>query len=55
LISQAVPQLGALNNIEVAKTKSSYTQGCRALTWRKLGFLVGPISNCFLPYDALRY
>jgi len=32
LISQGVPQLGASNNIDMAKT-SLHTHGCCTLTW----------------------
>jgi len=34
LISQGVPQLGDIKQRWDGKNKSSYTHGCRALTWR---------------------
>jgi len=34
LISQVVPQLGGVKQRWGGKNKSSYTHGCRALTWR---------------------
>jgi len=34
LISQVVPQLGGVKQRWGGKNKSTYTHGCRALTWR---------------------
>jgi len=34
LISQGVPQLMGVKQRRGGKNKSSYTHGCRALTWR---------------------
>jgi len=34
LISQVIPQLGGVKQCYGGKNKSSYTHGCRALTWR---------------------
>jgi len=34
LISQGVPQLGGVKQRWYGKNKSSYTHGCRTLTWR---------------------
>jgi len=34
LIAQGVPQLGGVKQRWNGKNQSSYTHGCRALTWR---------------------
>jgi len=45
LISQGVPQLGVVKQRRDGKNNPSYTYGCRALTWRWLGFLVRQYDN----------
>jgi len=34
LIPQVVPRLGCVKQRRVGENKSSYTHGCRTLTWR---------------------
>jgi len=44
LTSQGVPQLWGFKQRWDGENNSSYTNGCRTLTWRQLGFLVIQIS-----------
>jgi len=45
LISQVVPRLEGVKQRWDSKNKSPYKHGCRALTWRQLGFLVGNMDS----------